>query len=110
MRERNESGLTIKVFCEKAGFHENIYYYWQRKLREAACEQLTETSTGTAPASLSTGGFVEARLPEPVARPSFPRGASYGAIHIEVAGIQISADSAYPTTNLAELVRGLSLC
>jgi hypothetical protein len=40
MRERAESGLTIKAFCETAGFHENIYYYWQRKLRETACKGL----------------------------------------------------------------------
>jgi transposase-like protein len=40
MRERKESGLSVKAFCEDAGFHENIYYYWQRKLREAKCEQL----------------------------------------------------------------------
>ena len=42
MRERQESGLSIRAFCERAGFHENIYYYWQRKLREAACKNLTE--------------------------------------------------------------------
>ena len=40
MRERSESGLSIKAFCENAGFHENIYYYWQRKLRESACERV----------------------------------------------------------------------
>ena len=27
MRERIESGLSIKAFCENVGFHENIYYY-----------------------------------------------------------------------------------
>ena len=40
VRERQESGLSIKAFCEKAGFHQNIYFYWQRKLREAACREL----------------------------------------------------------------------
>jgi len=40
MRQRTESGMSIKDFCKSAGFHENIYYYWQRKLREAACQQL----------------------------------------------------------------------
>lgn len=44
MRERAESGLTVKEFCESAGFHENIYYYWQRRLREAASQQLLTAS------------------------------------------------------------------
>jgi hypothetical protein len=33
MSKRSESGLSIKAFCQEAGFHENVYYYWQRKLR-----------------------------------------------------------------------------
>ena len=40
LQERKESGLSVKAFCEKAGFHQNIYFYWQRKLREAACREL----------------------------------------------------------------------
>jgi putative transposase len=38
VRERAESGLTVKAFCESAGVHPNSYFYWQRKLRESACE------------------------------------------------------------------------
>lgn len=53
MREREDSGLSDKAFCKEVGFHENVYYYWQRKLREAACEQMQE-STGT---SLAASGF-----------------------------------------------------
>jgi putative transposase len=40
MQDRKERGLNIKEFCMEGGFHENVYYYWQRKLREAACEAL----------------------------------------------------------------------
>ena len=40
MRERQESGLSVKAFCESRGFHTNVYFYWQRKLRAAACEVL----------------------------------------------------------------------
>jgi len=40
MQERAASGMNIKMFCESKGFHPNIYYYWQRKLREAACREL----------------------------------------------------------------------
>jgi len=40
MQERKEKGLSIKAFCLAEGFHENVYFYWQRKLREASCEAL----------------------------------------------------------------------
>ncbi len=35
MHDRVESDLSIRAYCKQSGFHENIYYYWQRKLREA---------------------------------------------------------------------------
>jgi hypothetical protein len=38
MRDRAASGLSVRAYCKKAGFHENSYYYWQKKLREVAIE------------------------------------------------------------------------
>ena len=59
MRERQESGLSIKAFCESRGFHTNIYFYWQRKLRAAACGELllrpTEEEGSRVPAVLPSG-------------------------------------------------------
>ena len=43
MRERIESGLSIKAFCRQMGICGNTYFYWQRKLRKAACEALLPT-------------------------------------------------------------------
>ena len=40
IRERNESGMSIKAYCEATGIHENTYYYWQKKLREIACQKI----------------------------------------------------------------------
>lgn len=37
IQERADRGLSIRAYCEESGMHENTYYYWQRKLREAAC-------------------------------------------------------------------------
>ena len=37
MRERADRKLSIRLYCEEAGIHENTNFYWQRKLREAAC-------------------------------------------------------------------------
>ncbi len=57
MKARSESGLSIKAFCKEAGFHENVYYYWQRKLREAACELTTQTRDASAAGSLVPNGW-----------------------------------------------------
>ena len=35
MREREESGKSIKAYCDSVGLQQNVYHYWQRKLREA---------------------------------------------------------------------------
>ena len=36
IQERNESGMSIKAYCDSVGLRQNVYHYWQRKLREAA--------------------------------------------------------------------------
>ena len=40
MHLRTESGLSIKSYCKREGIHPNVYFYWQRKLREAAMKEL----------------------------------------------------------------------
>ncbi len=40
MRERSERGLIIRDYCKQSGFHENVYYYCQRKLKEAGAEKI----------------------------------------------------------------------
>jgi putative transposase len=42
MKERSNSGQSIRAYCEKAGIHENTYFYWQRRLREAAIMELRD--------------------------------------------------------------------
>jgi len=41
LRERRESGLSIRRWCRENGCNEKTYYYWQRKLREVTCDELT---------------------------------------------------------------------
>jgi transposase-like protein len=102
MHERKESGLSVKAFCEGAGIHENSYYYWQKKLREAACGELSENQ-GKA-TSMAVPGFIEARLAE---RPKLPTLAEdrQGQISIETSGVRITASSEYPADKLAALLR-----
>jgi len=42
LQRQKESGYNIRKYCKEAGIKEHIYYYWQRKLREAACKELSK--------------------------------------------------------------------
>lgn len=48
IRDRQNSGLNIKEYCEQTGISRHAYYYWQRKLREAACSELIKQEEPTA--------------------------------------------------------------
>lgn len=109
MRERRESGLSIKAFCKEAGFHENVYYYWRRKLREAACEQMPDLQAETGQTDLAVSGFTEVHLAEVPPHPALPE--TPGHLRIEVGGMLITAESGYPPSMLAALLRELrDLC
>lgn len=42
LRQRKESGSSVKEWCQEQGMAEHIYYYWLRKLRQAACTALEQ--------------------------------------------------------------------
>lgn len=51
IQARVESGQSVKDFCQTTGIKRNAYYYWQRKLRTLAYEELVkeEGSTNIVP-------------------------------------------------------------
>lgn len=74
IRERQESGLTNKEFCAQRGIPEKKYYYWLRRVREAAAEA-TEPQLVRLDENSSAGngrrieiryGEAELKLPEDV--------------------------------------------
>ena len=108
MRERKKSGLSIRAFCENVGIHENSYYYWQKKLREAACSEIAKAQAETAnltPVSFAEG-FAEVKLIEHTAQP-ISIASSQSQVSVESAGIRIVADSEYPADKLVALLREL---
>lgn len=103
MQEQKESGLGVKAFSEKAGFHENTYYYWQRKLRKMACEEISRIQHGEA-TSLVPAKFVEVTPREEPKIPTLiiPQ---QSQISIETSRMCIKADSEYPLDKLLKLLR-----
>ena len=57
MQEQNASGMSVKAYCESIGLHQNVYYYWQRKLREAACTELLPAETNKNEATKVPNGW-----------------------------------------------------
>lgn len=49
IQARQESGKSIKDFCEESGIERNAYFYWQRKLRKAACTELAISEKPDSP-------------------------------------------------------------
>lgn len=99
--ERTEHGESIEEFCRRRGIKKHQYYYWISKLRKAAGKELAITNNpGTELAD-----FAEVKLSSQLALPAAPE---TGIIRVEVSGIQITADSTYPTDKLAALLRELA--
>ena len=107
IREQKESGMSVKAYCEKAGKHENVYFYWQKKLREAASAQMNGALALTGESVVSPRGFAEVKVSEPSASASVAKKAEGNEIYIEITGIRISAGSQYPVEQLTQLVREL---
>jgi len=40
IQERQASGQKVIDFCNEKGISKHAYFYWQRKIREAACSEL----------------------------------------------------------------------
>jgi transposase-like protein len=68
IKECRSSGKTVKSWCEENGISEKSYFYWQRRAREAACQELTtyqEQQVAKAePSESNTPVFTECRIPE----------------------------------------------
>ena len=53
VQEQQLSGQTIKDFCQEKGISRHAYFYWRRKIREAACIELAKQEPVVSAASSS---------------------------------------------------------
>jgi hypothetical protein len=106
LSQRRESGLNVKEYCEREGIRQNRYFYWQKKLREAACEQVAGSQADYNGTTLVPPGFTEARLQNPYGLSSLGSTRD-GAIHFVYAGVHVSIAGNYPPAQVAELLRKL---
>lgn len=64
--ECNKASTSKKEWCRQNGIEIKSFYYWQRKLRKAAAEEMECTVNAAAPqAPARPSSFVELSLPSP---------------------------------------------
>lgn len=103
MRDRRESGQTVRAWCRENEINEKTYYYWQNKLRQAVCEEVTRKQLPKAEliprgwAQVTEGATEDARAPE--------------TLIIEIGSSRIQATKNTDTELLAKVCRVImSLC
>jgi putative transposase len=96
MQERTVKGQSIKDFCEARGISRNTYFYWQRKLREAAARQMGAPEPEQSQA-LVPSGWAAVRLAEE----SAPMQA--GGLTLRVGGAEIEVHQGFDEALLASV-------
>ena len=123
--ERAETGKPVAQWCRENGVSQRVYYYRLRQVREYVAKAMLEPGCVSAgvrttereefaeprranQTSLSAPVFAEVKLIEASAPPSSAKDIAPGRLHIEIAGIRISAEEGYPADKLAALLRELT--
>ena len=97
IQARVQSGQSIKEYCASTGVSRNAYFYWQRKLREAACTELARDREPDA--NLVPGGWTRPEMA--VSAPSTV------ALKIEINGCRVDVTSEIDSELLARVCRTL---
>ena len=112
MQERNDSGMSIRGFCEREGYHENVYYYWQSKLREAVCQELMPVHPEIQSKAVAPSGWPVCEVAlEPTVIPACGVDVAAGAISIEIGKSRVIVNPASDAGLLSKVCQVLmSLC
>lgn len=82
LRRRRKSGQTIRGFCRTAGICEKTYYYWQKRIREAA---------GSALLGQGKEQMLAAFPPMPVFA-ALPASKASGIVRVEIGGAVVEIE------------------
>jgi putative transposase len=90
IQERQNSGQNIKEFCESTGISRHAYYYWQRKLRQAACAELSKLEK---PVNYVPEGWIQIAQSQKIK----------STLDIEVGGCRVTVDESTDPELLTQL-------
>jgi hypothetical protein len=93
IKDRQSSGLSVKDYCEQHSISKDAYYYWLRKVREAA---------------LAESGFVEMKQPDPLqVLPASPDVVP-DVIKLQIRDLQISVPMSVPKEVFTMIIEAAS--
>ena len=111
LQNRKESGESIRGYCDTRGVSRHRYFYWQRKLRDAAFDHVVSSQANAEQKSMVPVSFAEVQLQPGQIHNSSDNDGQKGKLTAEVLGIRLSADCVYPVDKMAYLLRELvKLC
>ena len=104
IQDRIAEGKGVQEYCEEKGISKNTYFYWLRKVRKAACEQLAIRQDGT-PTRGNQYSFTKVSMVHP--------GSINGiniteSISFDYNGINVSIRDSYPPEKVAIIIRELA--
>ena len=97
IHERQQSGQSVRAWCQRNGIRENSYYYWLRIIREEALRE-TENRNGALVRVEPEKLAVETGSPQP----------SSGGIVIRAHGVETEFPSGTDIGILAAFVKAIS--
>jgi len=103
MQDRVSNGQNIAAYCAQRGIGRHSYFYWQRKLREAAVQQMAEASEvekgqqALVPRGWAQACVAEESTPEPT-----------GGLTLRVCGAEIEVRRGFDEALLTSVCRALS--
>ena len=106
IESRNASGLNVIDFCKSRGISKDQYYYWQKKLRDAVCEELIKAGNPVLPGTFAEVTVINSAQLNPTRENTAADPGS--EIRIEISGMKISAGDDYPPAALAALLKELA--
>ena len=101
VQECNASGLTIKTYCEEIGLRQHQYYYMKKKLREAACDELTMGTQAKNENPIVWGEVNIKDMTSPTTHVS-------GSININRGGWTITIEPGFDTGTLTEALKAVN--
>jgi hypothetical protein len=85
----------------KAGYHENVYYYWQKRLREAASKELVPAAREAEQAPSAPEGWVTCEK----------AGAKAPPLAVEIGPYRVVVEKGTDAEQIANVCRALaSIC
>ena len=101
VQERVANGESIRAYCQRTGISRNTYFYWQRRLREAAVRQMPGTSTAPSRALAPSGWAICEET----------KAAGESGITVEIGKCRVAVGADASSEQLAKVCRVLmSLC